>query len=152
MAGRGVTLALVALLGCARAKEEAKVPEETRAHEQRDEPGPDPYVDQILGEMYRVYEELPWYSDQGEVITEAGEPGDPAPLDRTIRFRTHFVRPDRYHFEFDGEPFPDTGRLPHRYKLWWNGREATTWWSMFQRWETGSTLEGAIAAPHVPRR
>jgi hypothetical protein len=124
-------LGLVLAVGCAKAPEEVKPPAEVKAQEQAQGSGrEEPFVADILREMHRTYENLQWYADEGEVITQHSEHRGRTPPEKILRFRTHFVRPDHLHFEFEAEPWPTGMHRSHKWTLWWTGEQATTWWTM----------------------
>jgi hypothetical protein len=59
-------------------------------------------------------------------------------------FRTAFIRPDRFRYEFT-EKMHDIG-IRHRYIIWQNGKEIETWWDIKPGVEKPGSLGLALAA------
>lgn len=123
MPWRTMCLCLALAAGCAG----AQAPAAQEPADGDDSERAEPFVAQILSEMQRVYRDLEHYSDEGEVVrrTDMAEHGQ-APK-KTLRFETHYVRPDHLHFELRIAPWPTPEHVPIRWTVWWSGKEATTW-------------------------
>jgi hypothetical protein len=116
-------LCLALTAGCAKERApEAKAPAAGEESERAE-----PFVAQILRDMERAYRDLEHYSDEGEVVRRTNMRADRQPPEKTLRFETHYVRPDHLHFEFSIAPWPTPEHVPVQWAVWWNGGEATTW-------------------------
>jgi len=116
-------LCLALATGCA--KEHAPELEAPVAREESKRA--EPFVAQILSDMQSAYRDLDYYSDEGEVVRRTDMRDHQQPPEKTLRFETHYVRPDRLHFELQIAPWPTPRYVPVRWVMWWNGAEATTW-------------------------
>jgi len=91
----------------------------------------DPSPQQLLALMAQTYQTSRSYRDTG-VATIA------LPFGTEERpFRTAFVRPDKFRFEF-----ADRGK---RYILWRSGSQVRTWWDLDRGVQTVDSLEIAVA-------
>jgi hypothetical protein len=89
----------------------------------------------LLRRMARAYRECHSYRDTGTVRTVFGSKSGSWTEDRP--FRTAFVRPERFRFEF-------TDRSK-RYIIWRNGADIRIWWDLDGRQEKAGSLNDAVA-------
>jgi hypothetical protein len=105
-----------------------------------DEPTPDKMTGrEILDRMANVYARCRSYRDAGVVQTMFVQ----ANGNRTVKrpFKTAFVRPDRFRFEYT-----EKQRVwENRFIVWQNGRDVRTWWSVRPGVEKPESLGLAIA-------
>lgn len=98
---------------------------------------------QILDKMAATYATCKSYRDSGVVTNDFGpRAGSGASYPRHVNvkpFRTAFVRPDRFRFEFDN-PTPEKP-----YIVWSKGNDVRTWWHVRPRVEKPASLENGIA-------
>jgi outer membrane lipoprotein-sorting protein len=95
---------------------------------------------QIFDRVARIYESCKSYRDSGAVktvYTSAEGPGHT----QEQSFKTAFVRPDRFRFEFTEE----SPRGQKRYIVWTDGDEAATWWDIRPGIEREESLGMALA-------
>jgi hypothetical protein len=141
MAWRALWLGLALAAGCAK-----EPPHETKAPVAGEETErAEPFVAQILSDMQSAYRDLEHYSDEGEVVRRTDMRDHRQPPEKTLRFETHYVRPDRLHFELRIAPWPTPDHVPVRWEMWWSGGEATTWFVPAQELRT-LPLDDAINA------
>lgn len=92
--------------------------------------------DQVLAALAEVYATCAVYQDSGAVITRSKH--------LTIRpFRTAFVRPDRFRFEYQ-DRFGETDPW-HRHVVWANGNDVRVWWDIRPQVERPESLRLALA-------
>jgi hypothetical protein len=99
-------------------------------------------ADKLIERVAEVYRTTKSYRDSG-VIIEYEKDGE-SERER-VRFKTAFVRPDRFRFEWS-EPWPINGTV--RRVVWSNGKEVRTWWQIplaRDLDERGGSLDMAIA-------
>jgi outer membrane lipoprotein-sorting protein len=98
---------------------------------------------QILDKMAETYATCKSYRDSGVVTNDFGpRPGSAATYPRHVDvkpFRTAFVRPDRFRFEYDDT----TPEKP--YIIWAKAGDVRTWWHVKPGEETQTSLEMAVA-------
>jgi outer membrane lipoprotein-sorting protein len=105
-----------------------------------DEPKPDALKAQdVLDRMAKVYADCKSYRDTGVVKTMFVE----ATGNRTVEkpFKTAFVRPDRFRFEYTEK----RGGREDRYIVWRKGKEVQTWWDVKPGVEKPESLDLALA-------
>jgi outer membrane lipoprotein-sorting protein len=105
-----------------------------------DEPKPDGLKAQgILDRMANVYAGCKSYRDTGVVKTVFFE----ANGNRTVEkpFKTAFVRPDRFRFEYTEK----RGGRVERYIVWRKGQQVQTWWDVKPGVEKPMSLDLALA-------
>lgn len=98
--------------------------------------------EQILARMAATYATCKSYHDTGVVTNDFGphSAGDHFPRHVVVKpFRTAFVRPDRFRFEYD-DPTPE-----QRYVIWASGDEVRTWWHLKPGVEKPASLDEALA-------
>ena len=100
-----------------------------------DEPKPDdPSPKQILDRMAKAYADCKTYRDSGVVKTlfvqDTGNRTDEKP------FKTSFVRPDQFRFEYKEET--------RRYIIWSKGKDVQTWWDVKPGIEKPESLQLAV--------
>jgi outer membrane lipoprotein-sorting protein len=95
---------------------------------------------QVLDRMAKTYAQCKSYRDSGMVKTVFVL----ADGNRTMEkpFTTAFVRPDRFRFEYSEAQLS----RKMRYIVWWNGREARSWWSVMPGVKKEESLGMALAA------
>jgi outer membrane lipoprotein-sorting protein len=98
---------------------------------------------QILDKMAMTYGSCRVYRDSGVVTNDFGpRPGSGATYPRHVDikpFRTAFVRPDRFRFEYDDA-------VPEKpYIVWKQGDEVRTWWHLRPKADKAESLEYALA-------
>jgi outer membrane lipoprotein-sorting protein len=91
----------------------------------------DPSPEQLLALMARTYQMSRSYRDTGVATITLPFGTEERP------FRTAFVRPDKFRFEF-----ADRGK---RYILWRSGSQVRTWWDLDRGVQTADSLELAVA-------
>jgi outer membrane lipoprotein-sorting protein len=97
---------------------------------------------QILDKMATIYATCKSYRDSGVVTNDFGphSAGDNFPRHVAVKpFRTAFVRPDQFRFEYDDA----TPEKP--YVVWAKGSDVCTWWYIKPGVGTPASLENAIA-------
>jgi outer membrane lipoprotein-sorting protein len=97
-------------------------------------------VAQILERMGKTYADCKTYRDTGTVKTEFLEPTGNFTTEK--RFRTAFVRPDRFRFEFQ----ETENNVKHRYVVWSKGTEHQTWWDIQPGVKKPDSLASALSA------
>jgi outer membrane lipoprotein-sorting protein len=105
-----------------------------------DEPKPDALKAQdVLARMAKVYAGCKSYRDTGAVKTVFVD----ATGNRTVEkpFKTAFVRPDRFRFEYTAKQ----GGREDRYIVWRKGKEVQTWWDITPGVEKPESLDLALA-------
>jgi outer membrane lipoprotein-sorting protein len=93
----------------------------------------------ILNDMFRVYSRLGSYQDEGILITTNDEPTGGS-IEK-IPFKTFFKRPNLFRFEWTEFTITKLGRT---YMVWFNGKEAFTYWEP-DRYEKEKSLSLAVA-------
>jgi hypothetical protein len=96
---------------------------------------------EILARAGGAYAHCSSYRDAGVVRIEYLE-GDWSRVEERP-FRTAFVRPDRFRFEFEETTFLGKTR---RYIVWRDGARVRTWWDLKPGIEERETLDSALAA------
>lgn len=93
----------------------------------------------VLDRMAKAYAGCSSYRDRGSVKTVFIE----ATGNRTVEkpFKTAFVRPDRFRFEFAEKQ----GGRENQYIVWQNGKEVQTWWDIKPGVEQPESLGLALA-------
>ena len=91
---------------------------------------------QILDAMSRKYQDFKTYRDTGIVKTTYINPD--RTFSREISFKTAFVRPDRFRFEF-------TSDSHDRYIIWRSEQKVKTWWDLKSSIEDQPSLDMAVA-------
>jgi hypothetical protein len=97
---------------------------------------------QILDKMAITYATCKSYRDSGVVTNDFGphSAGDRFPRHVDVKpFRTAFVRPDQFRFEYD-DPTPEKA-----YIVWAKGSDVRTWWHVKPGVEKPATLDYALA-------
>jgi hypothetical protein len=97
---------------------------------------------QILDKMATAYATCKSYHDSGVVTNDFGPhtAGDHYPRHVVVKpFRTAFVRPDQFRFEYD-DPTPDKA-----YIVWANADEVRTWWYIKPGVKKPSSLGNGLA-------
>jgi len=93
----------------------------------------------ILLKMARVYRNCRSYRDSGEVrttlLTGDGRAGSDRP------FRTAFVRPDRFRFQFTD---PGLGERSSAYIVWTDGTDVRSWWDAKPGIRNAGTLQEGL--------
>jgi outer membrane lipoprotein-sorting protein len=93
----------------------------------------------ILNDMFRVYSRLASYQDEGILITTNDEPTGGS-IEK-MPFKTFFKRPNLFRFEWTEFRVTKLGRT---YMVWFNGKEAFTYWEP-DRYEKEESLGLAVA-------
>ncbi|MBI5864772.1 MAG: hypothetical protein HZB38_09735 [Planctomycetes bacterium] len=99
---------------------------------------------EILKKMRRVYAECKSYQDEGTTQTVIS--GDGREFTNNMTFKTRFVRPDRFRFEFRARSHPDSGPW-NLYVVWARGDKIQSWWTVRPEVEKHRSLERALAGP-----
>lgn len=96
-------------------------------------------ADQILGRVAEVYSQCRSYRDSGLVTTVFFSNWGKRTVEKP--FKTAFVRPDRFRFEYseNGEPWD-------RYVIWRQGETVRTWWGIDPGVHDAPSLGAALAA------
>jgi hypothetical protein len=94
---------------------------------------------QILDAMLQTYQNCKTYSDTGIVKTTFIETSRTRSTEKP--FKTAFVRPGRFRFEFT----EDMHGSSIRYIVWRNGEKVKTWWDIGSRLEDNPSLDLALA-------
>jgi hypothetical protein len=94
---------------------------------------------QILDAMLQTYQNCKTYSDTGIVKTTFIEAYRTRSTEKP--FRTVFVRPSRFRFEFT----EDMHGRSIRYIVWRDGEKVKTWWDIGSRLEDQPSLDLALA-------
>ena len=107
--------------------------------------GETPSADRILDNMRQVYAECESYADEGEVSlvfkSEQRERVDRRP------FKTWFIRPENFRFEFRNQ-HPSNGRGPsHRYVVWADGEHIRSYWTVNKQLQEFESVELALGGP-----
>lgn len=97
-------------------------------------------AEQILTRMKQVYSEASSYCDAGEVHTVVETPTGVVDLD--FSFRTAFVRPNLFRFEFERP-----SGSGNRYVVWADSTAIRSWWSRRPGVEEHEKVEFALAGP-----
>lgn len=97
---------------------------------------------QILTAVEQAYARHQTYRDTGSVRTEFLYPGGDNFIS-TVQFKTAFVRPDRFRFEFSSH-HPKSTDL-HHYIIAARGADVQTWWDIRPGVEQAESLTMAIA-------
>src|SRR4051794_40464398 len=100
-------------------------------------------AEQILEGMAAVYAGCRTYRDTGRVHTRFLTRRGRLDFESTKPFRTAFVRPDRFRFEFASH-FPGQAEM-HRFIVHMAGRVVQTWWDLRPGVERQSRLGMALA-------
>lgn len=93
----------------------------------------------ILNNMFRVYSRLTSYQDEGILVTTNDEPTG-GTIEK-MPFKTFFKRPNLFRFEWTEFGITKLGRT---YRIWFNGKEAFTYWEP-DRYEKEESLSLAVA-------
>jgi outer membrane lipoprotein-sorting protein len=119
----------------------------TAAAQEGQAPGDDATLapETILLRMARAYRTCRSYRDTGEVRTtlliEDGRAGSDQP------FRTAFVRPDRFRFQFTDKGL---GERSTAYIVWTEGTEVHSWWDGQPGVRNAGTLQAALGVAAAP--
>jgi hypothetical protein len=90
---------------------------------------------EVLDAMSRKYQDFKTYRDSGIVKTTYINPD--RTFSREISFKTAFVRPDRFRFEF-------TDDSHDRYIVWRSEQKVKTWWDLKSSIEDQPSLDMAL--------
>lgn len=93
----------------------------------------------ILNNMFRVYSRAASYQDDGILVTTTDTPTG-GTIEK-IPFKTFFQRPNLFRFEWTEFTLTKLGRT---YRIWFNGKEAFTYWEP-DRYEKEKSLVMAVA-------
>jgi len=114
-------------------------------------PSESPEPASLIAAVARRYADLRSYRDKGECVTSFSN----SPYKAERRFRTEFVRPDRFRFEFRERP----GRsdIPEAdwttFVAWMSGGVAHSWWTLKPVVETrGTIFDCLLPAAGISRR
>lgn len=101
-------------------------------------------ADAIVSRMQSTYADCKSYRDEGEVssvyLKKDGQQTQRKP------FKTWFVRPKLFRFEFQDQAGPGAGKWT-RYVVWADGQKIRTWWSVLARLKEFDSIESALAGP-----
>lgn len=103
-------------------------------------PKPELTGKQILEQMATAYEKCKTYHDSGTVTTKFIKPEGPGHTNN-LRFKTAFVRPDRFRFEYHDLSQPNRSQ----YIIWSHGKDMQSYWAVRPDVEKGKSLGLAIA-------
>lgn len=98
-----------------------------------------PDATRILNNMFRVYSRAASYQDEGILVTTTDTPTG-GTIEK-IPFKTFFKRPNLFRFEWTEFTITKLGRT---YRIWFNGKEAFTYWEP-DRYEKDESLGLAVA-------
>ncbi len=102
---------------------------------------------ELIERVTAVYRTCSTYRDTGDCTTVFIK--GPRPTDRRttgLEFRTAFVRPDRYRFEFARREVGPRSEWS-RYVVWQNRHQIRTWWSLRDEVREFADLSFAISGP-----
>ena len=102
---------------------------------------------QIIDQMAHTYATCKTYRDEGVVGTVYDVQN--MKMNESKHFKTAFVRPDRFRFEYSGSSF---GVGVDRYIVWRNGKKVRTWWSVEPGVKKEPSIGLAIAGRSEERR
>lgn len=106
-----------------------------------------PTASDIVERARAVYAGCSTYRDTGESTTVFINGVRPTERrTKALEFRTEFVRPDRFYFEFTKREVGPRSEW-NRYVVWANHEVIRSWWSMGNRTEEFESLSMAIAGP-----
>ena len=130
-AGRLGALVVVALLGMLALGTRSAAAQER----------PEPSGQELLARAAAVYAHCTSYQDTGVVMILFMESGGDRTEERP--FKTAFVRPDRFRFEYE-----ETGAVgaKRRYIIWRVGSDVRTWWDVQPGVEGATSLDEALSA------
>src|ERR1041385_7407683 len=98
-----------------------------------------PNAARILNNMLRAYSRAASYQDEGILVTTTDTPTG-GTIEK-IPFKTFFQRPNMFRFEWTEFTITKLGRT---YRIWFNGKEAFTYWEP-DRYEKEKSLSMAVA-------
>jgi len=101
----------------------------------------------IIERMKEIYSECRSYQDEGSVITKSEKSGSQSL--NPVTFKTYFVRPDKFRFEWKTRLFP--GGLMLFNVIWSDGEATHTYWESGKLDKMDSLQSGIMANAGVTR-
>jgi hypothetical protein len=108
----------------------------------------DPSVHEVLAHLRTAYAEAGTYRDEGVVEIVFRKPAGVGEFAEYRPFRTHFIRPAHFHFEYKNTPHPSAKsfRMRHRYVVWQNGEAVRSWWTIQPEVREWDSLNSGLGA------